>query len=107
MTITAEVVPLQEEAGVIRVGGTRVTLDTVISVFNTGATPEEIAQGYPTLQLADIYAVIGYYLHHRDQVDAYLRYRERQADAIQKENEARFNPSGLRERLLARRAAQR
>jgi uncharacterized protein (DUF433 family) len=107
VTITAEVIPLREEAGVIRVAGTRVTLDTVISVFNAGATPEEIAQGYSTLQLADIYAVIGYYLHHRDEVDAYLRERERLAEAIQKENEARFNPAGLRERLLARRAAQR
>ena len=107
MTIAAEVVPLREEAGVIRVAGTRVTLDTVISVFNAGATPEEIAQRYPTLQLADVYAVIGYYLHHRSEVDTYLHERERQADAIQKENEARFNPSGLRERLLARRAAQR
>ena len=107
MTIAAEVVPLREEAGVIRVAGTRVTLDTVISVFNAGATPEEMAQRYPTLQLADVYAVIGYYLHHRSEVDTYLHERERQADAIQKENEARFNPSGLRERLLARRAAQR
>ncbi|MEW6365918.1 MAG: DUF433 domain-containing protein [Acidobacteriota bacterium] len=107
VTIAAEVVPLREEAGVIRVAGTRVTLDTVISVFNAGATPEEIAQRYPTLQLADVYAVIGYYLHHRSEVDTYLHERERQADAIQKENEARFNPSGLRERLLARRAAQR
>lgn len=107
MTISAEVVPLREEAGVIRVAGTRVTLDTIISVFNAGATPEEIAQRYPTLQLADVYAVIGYYLHHRGEVDAYLRERERQADAIQKENEARFDPSGIRERLLARRAAPR
>lgn len=107
VTITAEVIPLREEAGVIRVAGTRVTLDTIISVFNAGATPEEIAQRYSTLQLADVYAVIGYYLHHRSEVDAYLRERERQADAIQKENEARFDPSGIRERLLARRAAQR
>lgn len=106
MTISAEVIPLREEAGVIRVAGTRVTLDTIISVFNAGATPEEIAQRYPTVQLADVYAVIGYYLHHRGEVDAYLRERERQADAIQKENEERFNPSGLRERLLARRAAR-
>lgn len=106
MTITAEVVPLREEAGVIRVAGTRVTLDTIVSVFNAGATPEEIAQRYPTLQLADVYAVIGYYLHHREELDTYLCDRERQADAVQKENEARFNPVGFRERLLARRVGR-
>ena len=38
VTITAEVIPLREEAGVIRVAGSRVTLDTIISVFNAGAT---------------------------------------------------------------------
>ncbi len=47
LTITNEVVPLRAEAdGVIRVSGTRVTLDTVIAAFSEGATAEEIAQQY-------------------------------------------------------------
>jgi hypothetical protein len=33
-----------DENGVVRVAGTRVTLDTLIAAFNTGATSEEIAQ---------------------------------------------------------------
>jgi uncharacterized protein (DUF433 family) len=88
---------------VMRVGGTRVTLDTVVAAFNEGATAEEIAQQYPTLSLADIYAVIGYYLRRRDEVESYLLKRRELAEAVRQENEARFNPVGVRERLLARR----
>jgi len=36
--------------GVLRVGGTRVTLDTVIAVFKEGATPEEIVYRYPRVK---------------------------------------------------------
>ncbi|NEO63816.1 MAG: hypothetical protein F6J98_26665, partial [Moorea sp. SIO4G2] len=54
------------------------------------------------LQLPDIYLVIGYYLRHRDEVDTYLVERKRQTDAIQQEAEQRFNPIGIRDRLLAR-----
>ena len=48
--------------GVIRIANTRVTLDTIVAAFLEGATAEEIAQQYPTVELADIYAIIGYYL---------------------------------------------
>jgi uncharacterized protein (DUF433 family) len=101
---TVETMPLElDRDGVMRVGGTRVTLDTVVAAFNEGATAEEIAQQYPTLQLADIYAVIGYYLRRREEVEKYLSKRRELAEAVRRENEARFNPVGVRERLLARR----
>ncbi len=104
LTITSLPVPLKEDAdGVVRVGGTRVTLDTVIGFFNQGDSAEELANGFPTLELADIYAVIGYYLRHREEVDAYLRQRKKIADDVRRENEARSDPTGIRERLLARR----
>jgi uncharacterized protein (DUF433 family) len=106
LSITATPVPLREDAGgVIRVGSTRVTLDAVIAAFAAGAIAEEIAQRYPTLDLGDIYAVIAYYLHHRAEVDAYLAEQRRQAAQVRREQEARFDPTGLRERLLARRRA--
>lgn len=102
-----EIIPLETDAdGVIRVGGTRVTLDTLVAAFNEGATPEEIAQQYPSLDLGDIYAVIGYYLHQRVEVEAYLDRRREQAASVRKENESRFDPRGLRERLLARRKSK-
>ncbi len=104
LTIPRETVPLREDAhGVIRVGKTRVTLDTLVYAFHNGCTAEEIAQQYPSLDLADVYSVIAYYLRRRDEVDAYLEQRRQQSEDIRQQNEARFDPSGIRDRLLARR----
>jgi uncharacterized protein (DUF433 family) len=108
-TETAEIptvtVPLRRDAGgAWRVAGTRVPLDTVVVAFDAGATPEEICQRFPTLALADVYAVVGYYLQHRPEVEAYLLRREQEAAEVRREVEARHDPRGLRARLLARRA---
>jgi len=101
---TIERVPIHTDAdGVVRVAGTRVTLDTIVGAFDAGATAEEIAQQYPSVPLADVYSVITYYLRHRAEVCTYLKRREEQADRVRDEVERRFPSSGLRERLLARR----
>jgi uncharacterized protein (DUF433 family) len=88
--------------GVVRVGKTRVPLDTVVYAFNQGAAAEEIIMSYSTLELVDIYAVVNYYLHNRSEVDAYLSQREAEAARIKEENEKRFPQNGIRARLLAR-----
>lgn len=104
LVTTVEPVPLATDAdGVVRVGNTRVTLDTVVAAFREGMTPEGIVEQYPTLRLADVYSVIGYILSHADDVEAYLREREQAAAAVRRENETRFDPMGIRDRLLARR----
>ncbi|MBE9010846.1 DUF433 domain-containing protein [Pseudanabaenaceae cyanobacterium LEGE 13415] len=103
----AEPIPLVTDGfGVVRISKTRITLDTVVIAFLEGATAEEIKEQYPALQLSDIYSVIGYYLRHRSEVDDYLRERERLAAEVRKEAETRFNPIGIRDRLLARRNSQ-
>jgi uncharacterized protein (DUF433 family) len=105
-TVATLAVPLRrEDDGTLRVGSTRVTLDTVIAVFNQGATPEAIVQRFPTLDLADVYAVVTYYLQNRVEVDAYLRQRQSEADALRQEIETNLNSRPLRDRLIARRAA--
>lgn len=107
VTPTVETVPLVESAdGVIRVADTRVTLDTVIAAFREGATAEEITHQYPVLALPDVYAVITFFLRHADQVEDYLARRQELAGEIRKDNEVKFDPSGIRERLLARRTSQ-
>lgn len=81
-----ESIPLAEnEDGVILVGGTRVTLETVVGSFQEGATPEEIVFQYPSLSLADVYAVVSYYLRHRAAVDAYMVQREAQSNRVRQE----------------------
>src|ERR1019366_2299418 len=74
-----DAIPLAKDAhGVYRVGGTRVTLDIVVRAFNRGATAEEIVQEFPSLQLPDVYQVIGYYLKHSAEFAAYFEKRERE-----------------------------
>jgi uncharacterized protein (DUF433 family) len=74
-------VPLQtDEYGAIRVGNTRVLLELVIHAYYVGETPEGIVDSYPSLNTADVYAVIGYYLANRDEIDMYVQQRDQQAD---------------------------
>jgi len=87
------IVPLRtDDAGVIYISNTRVTLDTVLARYMQGDSPEAIHAGFPTLPLTDIYAVIAYYLAHRDEVDAYLKQRDDEAERIRQEIEANYTP---------------
>ncbi len=106
LSIEPETAPLTTgQDGVVRIGKSRVTLDTVVYAFKDGANAEEILERYPSLQLADIYSVIAYYLLHRTEVevDTYLKDREAFRVEVRRENESRFPSTGLREKLLARR----
>jgi uncharacterized protein (DUF433 family) len=106
LTIHTDPVPLRlDEHGAVRVGDTRILLDIVVWEFQNGACPEDIVSGYPTLQLPDVYAVLAYYLRHREEVDNYIQEGEVEAERLRQEIEAK-QPwrSGLREQLLARRA---
>jgi len=107
LTFAADPVPLRVDGGgAVRVGQSRVLLDLVIGSYKAGESAEEIVEHYPTLQLADVYAVFAYYLRHEDEVEAYLRERERQAEELRQFSESRFDRNALRVRLLARREQQ-
>lgn len=107
LQLLADPLPLRATAdGVVFVGESRVTLETVIAAFHGGAGPEEIVRRYPAVNTSDIYAVIGYYLSHRLEIDAYLADRERQSLQVQEENERRFNPQGVRDRLMQRKSSE-
>jgi uncharacterized protein (DUF433 family) len=102
--VNTETIPLTIDSdGVVRVSNTRVTLDTIVSAFNEGLSAEEIAQQYPSVPLADVYYVIGYYLKHSPEADLYLNSRQLQAEQIRNQNQAKFDPTGVRERLMMRR----
>jgi uncharacterized protein (DUF433 family) len=60
------------------------TPDTVIAAFSSGATPEEIVQQYPSLNLADVYHVIGYYLRRPSELEAYFQQRKVKTDTVRK-----------------------
>jgi uncharacterized protein (DUF433 family) len=92
----------QDEGGVIRVGNTRVSLDLIVEQYENGMTPEEMVRAYDTLVLADVHAVIAYYLRHQAEVQAYLQRRAEEAAALRAKIEAE-RPRVSRDELLARR----
>lgn len=108
LTIATDPAPIAVDAdGVARVGGTRVTLDIVITAFKLGATPEEIALSYDSLRPADIHGAIAYYLRHTAEVDDYLRGRQLEAEDLRRLNESRIDRQAIRERLMERAAKLR
>lgn len=100
---TSEIKLTKTEGGVIRIGNTRVSLDSVIIAFNQGSAPEEIVYDFDSLTLSEVYAVISYYLQNQKEVNSYLIDRTNQNEQLRETVENRFNPHGIRERLLARR----
>lgn len=101
------ILPLKmDDQGAIRVSGTRVTLDTLIAFYRQGEMPEDLHAGFPTVPLADIYAVIAYYLAHQAELDAYLAQRAAEATHTRETWEMR-HPAPTRADLLARLDAKR
>jgi uncharacterized protein (DUF433 family) len=107
LLIKADTPPIrQDEAGALRVGKSRVLLDLVVRAFQDGATPEAIVQRYPTTTLPDVYAVITYYLRHRDEIERYLAEREQQAKDVRQRIEAQQGDlAEVRRRLLAKQSS--
>lgn len=109
--LAAEPVPIRvDEHGTYRVGGTRITLDIVLDQHFAGSSPEQIVKNFPTLELADVYAVISYALRHPDEVQAYLRKREREASELRQQLESSGvtpkDTSALKSKLQAKMQAR-
>ncbi len=106
LPLHADAPPLRvDHGGAVRVGNSRISLDFVVEQYEDGMTPEDMVRAYDTLVLADVYAIIAYYLRHRDEVWAYLKRRKEEADALQAKIEGE-RPRVSREELLARRSAR-
>ncbi len=90
------------EDGSIRIGSSRVTLDSVVHEFIHGATAEQIQDDFPSLNLREIYGAISYYLEHQDRVSEYLQQREEEAKAVRVEIEDRPRIEALRRRVRER-----
>lgn len=106
LKLHAEIPPLRlDEGGAVRVGTSRVSLDVVIEQYQNGMTPEDLVRAYDTLELADVYSVIAYYLRHRREVDDYLKRRTGEIAALRARIEA-ARPPVSRDELLTRRNAR-
>ena len=114
MTVVLEpvqAVPLtQTPEGIIRVTGTRLPLDTILHHYKQGASAEEIVNRFPAASLAQVHAILAYYLTHQTKLDAYLQEQDEAAEAFQRQLEAdpqyQANRVAFRERLRQRGATR-
>src|SRR5436309_12301210 len=103
LPLHTEAPPLRvDEGGGMRVGKSRISLDLVVEQYENGMTPEDMVRAYDTLALADVYAVIAYYLRHREAVRAYLSRRGEEAESLRAKIESE-RPRVSRQELLGRR----
>jgi len=105
----SQILPLRlTEDGTIRVGGSRVSLDSIVHHYKLGASAEQIAERFPAVELADVYATIAYYLNNQEMIEGYLQEQEAQGDEIQNriKSDPRYQKASaqLRARLLARKS---
>ena len=104
LDLSPEPLPIKwDTCGVARVSGTRVSLQVVLGAYiYRSREPDQIAEDF-LLPLADVYLVIGYYLRHKEDVDAYMEECRRRDEATRLELEAQgFTPTDWQERLRAR-----
>ena len=94
----------EDDHGVLRVGATRVMLDSVVAAFHQGHSAETIAQQYPALTLEEVYGAITYYLANTEQVDQYLQRQDEVWQQGRERAEAGASPVVLRLRSQAARA---
>ena len=92
-----------DEHGVMRVGDTRVSLDSIVYAYLNNESPEFIRQGFPVLSLEEVYGAIAYFLGHRMEVEAYLERQARDAAAWKAKLEAEgISDPRWKEKLLQR-----
>src|SRR5262245_54227458 len=108
VAIESLAVPLrQDETGTLRVGDTRVTLDVLLDTYELEGTAEGVVRALDVLDLADVHAVLAWCLRHTEEVATYLRQREQEAEALERQLGAEgIAVSGpeLKAKLLARKA---
>lgn len=88
----------------IRLRGTRVGIEAILSEYLDGVLPEEIALNYPPLTLEQVHAAITYYLSHRVDMDDYLsRWTDRGDQVLNQQSKSR---STVLDRLIAARQSR-
>ena len=99
--LKADPLPLARDgSGVIRIGGTRVSLESLVSAYLAGASIDELAAAFPDLSRPDLHASVAYFLKHRREVEEYLVERLREAEVV--EAQIRTELPGAYRRVVAK-----
>lgn len=58
--------------GRLRIDGSRITVNQIVALHKQGSSAEEIADQYPKLTLAQVYAALAYYHANQEEIEADL-----------------------------------
>jgi uncharacterized protein (DUF433 family) len=73
--------------GRLRINGTRMTVNQLVLWYKQGYAPEEIADQYSHLTLAQVYAALAYYHANREEIEADLAAEKIEADRLEQEHQ--------------------
>jgi len=71
------------------IAGTGITVHRIVGWYKAGHTPEEIADDYPHLSLAQVYAALAYYHANSTQIDAEMRAEQEEVERLYLEHQQR------------------
>lgn len=66
------------------VAGTGVSVHRIAGWYRLGLSPEEIAENYGHLSLAQVHAALAYYHANREEIEGYLRDEETEEDRLRR-----------------------
>ena len=99
---------VEKRDGGYYIAGSRVSLDSIVYEFRKGASPESIAESFPTLRLEEVYGAITFYLANQTAIDKYVvdseaEYASQVAEAKRKDPQLYARLEQIRQKLIARR----
>jgi uncharacterized protein (DUF433 family) len=72
--------------GRLRIDGTRVTVNQIVTQYKRGESAEEIVRHFPHVSLGQIYAALAYYHSNQSQVEKDLADEQAEAERLEKEH---------------------
>lgn len=67
----------------VTISGTGVTVNRIVRWYKVGRSPEEIAETFGHLNLAQVYAALAYYYANQVEIDAQIAAEEAEEQAIE------------------------
>ena len=91
--------------GQFLIGGTRVSLDSLVYLFREGMSAESMVDSYPALTLEHVHGALAFYLGNRKEIDTYLAEGQRTAES-QHQKSRQTNAELIAKLQRARHASQ-
>lgn len=76
----------QVRGGRPRIAGTGVTVRRIVGWYKLGLSPEEIADKFGHLTLAQVYAALTYYHANREEIEADIAAEDAEAERLEQEH---------------------